>query len=430
MYPNLYYAFRDLFGVDWSFLKIFNTFGFFVALSFIGAAWVLTIEFRRKQAQGLLTYTEQSITSGAPATAGEILLHFLLGFILGFKVIGAITIPGALDDPQSFILSTRGSLLFGLLAGAVFGWLKWREKKRQQLAKPEQRIIRIWPQDRVGDLVIYAAVFGFLGAKIFHNLENWGDFIKAPLEALVSFSGLTFYGGLICAAIAIYFYSRKHKIPFVHMCDANAPGLMLAYGMGRIGCQVSGDGDWGILNSAYVSDSQAHIVPATPAMFQQAVVSNQAFFAQEFGTPSAAHHLYARAFWGLPDWLFAYNYPHNVINEGVPLVDCPGAYCHYLPIPVFPTPLYEMTVCLILFAFLFAFRKKIKIPGRMFAIYLILNGIERFFIEKIRINTTYSIFGFHPTQAEIISSLLVVTGVALYVYAPRIRVPNFKNSLS
>ncbi len=50
----------------------------------------------------------------------------------------------------------------------------------------------------------------------------------------------------------------------------------------------------------------------------------------------------------------------------------------------------------------------------MFAIYLILNGVERFFIEKIRVNTTYSIFGFHPTQAEIISSLLVVSGIILF----------------
>jgi len=51
---------------------------------------------------------------------------------------------------------------------------------------------------------------------------------------------------------------------------------------------------------------------------------------------------------------------------------------------------------------------------------MVLNGIERFFIEKIRVNTTYTLFGFHPTQAEIISTCLVITGTILYIYAPKI----------
>ena len=68
MYPNLYYAFKDFFGVEWNWLKIFNSFGFFVALAFIVSAWVLTAELRRKQSQGLLIYTEQAITVGTPAS--------------------------------------------------------------------------------------------------------------------------------------------------------------------------------------------------------------------------------------------------------------------------------------------------------------------------------------------------------------------------
>ena len=61
----------------------------------------------------------------------------------------------------------------GIIVGLFFAGMKWWEKNKQKLAKPEERTIRIWPQDRVGDIVIFAAVFGFLGAKIFHNLENW-----------------------------------------------------------------------------------------------------------------------------------------------------------------------------------------------------------------------------------------------------------------
>jgi len=83
-------------------------------------------------------------------------------------------------------------------------------------------------------------------------------------------------------------------------------------------------------------------------------------------------------------------------------------------LPVFPTPFYETIVCVGLFFLLWSIRKKLKAPGTLFAVYLVLNGIERFFIEKIRVNTRYSIFGFHPTQAEIISTLLIITGAILY----------------
>jgi prolipoprotein diacylglyceryltransferase len=58
----------------------------------------------------------------------------------------------------------------------------------------------------------------------------------------------------------------------------------------------------------------------------------------------------------------------------------------------------------------------------MFAIYLILNGIERFLVEHIRVNTQYHFLGLNPTQAEIISLGLIVSGVLLYIIAPRLRV--------
>ena len=60
--------------------------------------------------------------------------------------------------------------------------------------------------------------------------------------------------------------------------------------------------------------------------------------------------------------------------------------------------------------------------------YLFVNGLERFLIEKIRVNTTYSIGDYHPTQAEIISSLLMLTGIVLYYFAPKIKVPQFKKT--
>ncbi len=373
MYPNLYYVFKDIFGIELSGLKLVNSFGFFVAIAFIICAWVLTLELRRKQQQGLFVHTEETITIGASATLSELLINFVMGFIFGYKIIGAFTIPDALNDPQAFILSGKGNLLIGLLVGAVFLFLKYWEKNRQKLAEPEKRIIRIWPQDRVGDIVIYAALFGFLGAKIFHNLENWNDFVKDPIGSLISFSGLTYYGGLICAGVAVTLYCQSKKIKLVHLYDAMATTMMLAYGLGRVGCQISGDGDWGIPNT------------------------------------------HPKPFSWLPDWMWAYSYPHNVVGEGVPIAGCTGPFCNQLAVPVYPTPFYEIVACLFLFSILWLIRKRIKVPGQLFGIYLVFNGAERFFIEKIRVNTKYDFLPFHPTQAELISLLLFIAGIILII---------------
>jgi phosphatidylglycerol:prolipoprotein diacylglycerol transferase len=371
MYPNLYYAFKDLFGVEWTGLKLINSFGFFVALAFMGASLVLTAELKRKTKEGLLTYKEEKLVVGQPASAFELIINFILGFLMGFKLIGAFLDRDRLVDTQTYILSGQGSWGAGIFMGLLFAFLKWQEKNKTKLAKPEERFVKIWPYERVGDMVIYAFVFGFLGAKIFHNLENINDLMRDPVGSLISFSGLTFYGGLICATIAIWRYCKKNNMKPIHIADAFAPSMMLAYGLGRIGCQVAGDGDWGIVNT------------------------------------------HPKPFSWLPDWAWAYTYPHNVVSEGVHIPDCVGQYCAQLPEAVFPTSLYEIIACLLLFDFLWFIRKIINTPGVLTAIYLIVNGIERFCIELIRVNTKYHFFGISPTQAELIAAFLVISGVVL-----------------
>ena len=109
MYPNLYYAFRDLFGIDLPALRFINTFGFFVALAFILAALVLAAELRRKSKQGLLQPTEIQVMVGKPASATDILLNFFLGFLLGYKILALFILEkSATEDPQAFIFSSRG----------------------------------------------------------------------------------------------------------------------------------------------------------------------------------------------------------------------------------------------------------------------------------------------------------------------------------
>ncbi len=415
MYPNLYYVFQDLFGLDWKFLRFVNSFGFFVALSFAGAAMVLAMELRRKEAQGFLQSKEEIVVVGKPASLSEIAVNFILGFLFGYKIIGLFISSSPLaSSPREFIFSSAGNWPVGLLLGLIFAGLKWWEKNKQKLPQPEERKIRIWPHDRWGDLTIYAAIFGFAGAKIFNSLENWDDFVKNPIESLISFSGLTFYGGLICAALAIWHYAKKHNIGFWYLNDAVAPALMLAYAIGRIGCQVSGDGDWGIINSAYYTRADSKVALSSPEQFNHILQQNKEMYIGQFGSLDKVPHLSANAPSFLPDWLFAYSYPHNVINEGVRIPGCMDQYCAQLPLPVFPTPFYETIICLVLFFIIWSLRKRFSIPGTFFAFYLILNGVERFFIEKIRVNNKYNIFGFHPTQAEIISFLLVLAGSGLW----------------
>jgi prolipoprotein diacylglyceryltransferase len=117
--------------------------------------------------------------------------------------------------------------------------------------------------------------------------------------------------------------------------------------------------------------------------------------------------------------MWSYNYPHNVNEVGVPIPGCTRRYCMQLPNGHFPTPFYETVACTLLFGVLWAVRKKLRPYGALFALYLILNGLERFFIEKIRVNNRMEFLGFNPTQAEVISTGLVITGIVLWIVLKR-----------
>lgn len=373
MYPTLGDLVKSLTGIDLSFLYIFQMFGLMMAVAFLSAAYVLFKELARKEKQGLLQPIIRSTIVGTPATPFELVLNGLMGFLIGFKVIGIFfNLSIFTANPQAFVFSMQGSWIGGIAIAAFFAYSKYYEKKKQQLPEPKTENIQLYPSQLVSEIVIYAAIFGLIGAKIFDNLENPQFFMEHPIEAMISFSGLTWYGGLILAAAAIIYYCIKNKIPVVHMADAMAPTLILGYAVGRIGCQLAGDGDWGINNTAQ--------------------------------KPAALSFL--------PDWMWAYKFPHNVINEGVDIPGCVGRHCYELPVAVFPTPFYETVMCLFIFGVLWFLRKRITTAGLLFSIYLILNGIERFSIEQIRVNSQYHFMGIAPTQAEIIAVLMVLTGIA------------------
>ncbi|MBC7535532.1 MAG: prolipoprotein diacylglyceryl transferase [Ferruginibacter sp.] len=433
MYPNLYYVFKDWFGVEWHALSFLNTFGLFVALGFVSAAIVISSELKRKEKLGLLLPREEMITVGQPATIADLLINGIIGFAFGYKLIGLFFSKPDTLTAQEYIFSKEGNIAGGIALAVLMTALKWWDKNKQKLKEPERRTVRIWPHDRVGDIIILGLVFGILGAKLFDNLENWDEFIAHPIDRLFSASGLTFYGGLILAAIAICWFAVTKGIKLKHLVDASAPALMIAYAVGRIGCQVSGDGDWGVYNSAYISDASGKTSLAQPGDFEKQLKKNASYFIEGKVSDSLGKavyvtdrtypalemvpHKYFRGPSFLPTWLLAYPYPQNVNKDGILMPAVTDEHNRVLPQPVFPTPLYEFIICSIIFLFMWSIRRSIQTPLIMFGIYLVLNGIERFSIELIRVNKTYNIAGFHSSQAEIIASFLVLAGIVLILFA-------------
>lgn len=382
MYPTLYHALHELLGLNLQIPKLINTFGFFVALAFLAAARTMAAELERKHELGLLTSSRRPYSPPPPTTPTDLLISGLVAFVVGFKVLGIEFIEPQLQggaDTQRYLLSTRGHLVSGIICAVAWVAFRYREIKASRgLPEPVNapEFVEVTPRDHTMGITGAAALGGLIGAKLFHFLERPRsilEFFEHPsLSAL--FSGLTIYGGLIFGALFVYLYCRRHKLGFVHVADAVAPGLMLAYGIGRLGCHFSGDGDWGIPSTS----------PAPAALA-----------------------------W-LPHGFWSYDYPNNVIGSGVRMAEggFPGYGTHLVP-PVFPTPLYESLSAFVLFAVLWSLRKHITRPLVMFGLYMMVNGFERFWIEKIRVNATYDLFGKAVTQAEIISVLMFVGGAVL-----------------
>jgi phosphatidylglycerol:prolipoprotein diacylglycerol transferase len=416
MFPDFHYLFRFLFNIDLPGLSLVKTFGFFVAMAFLAGAWVLAKELRRKKDQGLFQPEIITEETGKPATTAELVWMAVLGFIVGFKVLGLIGEASVVSrDPIGYILSVQGNILGGLALAAVFTYSRYSAKKKAQLPVPKKQKLAVYPHQRVADIIFIAALGGFGGAKIFNAFESWDDFMADPVGNLLSPSGLTFYGGLIVATVALYIYARAKKFSFAHLCDAAAPALMLAYGIGRLGCQFSGDGDWGIYNSAYVTQADGSLSPATPEQYDSTVRMYPQVFLDRNDkqiTPSR----YTPAPGWMPDWLYAQNFKHNVNNDGIPIAGDKGEYNHVLPAGVFPTSMYEAVVCILLFTVLWSIRKRFKRPLQLFGVYLILNGLERFIVELFRVNYKYDWGFIQPTQAEIIAGSLIIAGILLFLF--------------
>lgn len=218
--------------------------------------------------------------------------------------------------------------------------------------------VEVAPQEIVSDMVILVMVLGVIGARLFHILEHTAEFMADPASMIFNRSGLSVFGGLIFGTLGGILFVRRYKLPPRLLMDAVAPALMLGYAIGRIGCQVAGDGDWGI-----------------------------------------AANMALKPEW-LPTWLWAQTYDNNIFGA---IIAAPGVY---------PTPMYETIMATLCFALLWKLRRHPFQAGWLFSLYLLLAGAERLLIEQIRVNPVLRIGPIHGTQAEMIAIALIAAGAA------------------
>ncbi len=375
MFPDLSYILHFLVGSapDNAF-SIVKTFGLFLTLAFLASAFVLHLEFKRKEREGIFQPQKMILDPASGSRPIDILINAFFGFLIGFKGLYAFQhLDEMKGDAVAVLLSAKGSWLGGLIGAGIFAGIKyWDYLKFKKNPTPSKEVL-VHAHHMVPDITVVAAISGILGAKIFALFEgeqSWSSFMRDPIKAFFSGSGLAIYGGLILAFTTVFYYVWKKGLKPIHVMDVCAPAMIMGYAVGRLGCQFSGDGDWGIVNTL-----------AKPGWF---------FF---------------------PDSWWAYNYPHNILNDGVTIAGCTYKHCMQLAEPVYPTPLWEAFLAFAIFGILWALRKRIRIPGMLFFVYCIFNGVERFFIEKIRVNEKINLAGMSFTQAEIISFLVLITGL-------------------
>jgi phosphatidylglycerol:prolipoprotein diacylglycerol transferase len=205
---------------------------------------------------------------------------------------------------------------------------------------------------------------GLAGSRLYHLLESPAEFFANPWPQLFSTMGFAFAGAIIGGFIALLVLAWRFRMSPLLLLDTASPAAALGYGIGRIGCLISGDGDYGIPTTLPWGMSFPNgIVPTTDTCVQQ-------------GWPA----------------------------------DC----------RVQPTPIYEFLVALLIFWILWrlgerCFKSRAS-NGIVFAAYLVLTGIARFLVEFIRINPR-TFYGMSNAQAASVVSM--VAGILLFVFCQR-----------
>jgi phosphatidylglycerol:prolipoprotein diacylglycerol transferase len=214
------------------------------------------------------------------------------------------------------------------------------------------------------DLLFLAVVGGILGAKIYYMLLNYPQLVRDPMSLVFARGGLVWYGGFLGGLGLVVWQIRRKGLPLAQQADMIAPGLALAYGVGRVGCFLVGD-DWGRPTGSWVGIAFPNGAPPTRVDIIE----------REFG-----------------------------IQVDPELVSRFGDI-----VPVHPTQLYEVGLSLLIFFLLWSIRKHGHAKGWLFMGWLALAGAERFLVEFFRAKDD-RFFGF-LTLAQVISLALVAVGL-------------------
>jgi len=231
---------------------------------------------------------------------------------------------------------------------------------------------------------------GILGAKLYHELQSPADFFAHPFQQLLSPYGFAWFGGLIAGFAAFVWLARSHKIPLLEMLDAGSPAAALGYGIGRIGCFLSGDGDYGVPTS----------LPWGMSFPNGLVPTNQRVH------PTPLYELIAAC--AIAWWLWRLG-ARQIAGRKAPSDSPKKGRAARGPGSLAVGAKSEAPAHLS------------NLPtGVIFAAYLLLTGAERFLVEFIRINPR-SFLGMSNAQAA--SVLSMVAGAALWW---RLRRPSAK----
>ncbi|MFI5202261.1 MAG: prolipoprotein diacylglyceryl transferase [Candidatus Kapaibacterium sp.] len=238
-----------------------------------------------------------------------------------------------------------------------------------------------------GQITIIALIGGVAGSKLFSILENWGDFVRDPIGQTFSPAGLTFYGGFLVAMAWIYFYLKRKGLRFALFADMISPLVLLAYGIGRIGCQLAGDGDYGIPSrlpwAMSYPNGTAKPTYTLLEYFQQNPVQRAAWHYDSLASITVGQDQFGR------------------ISRFDQIVT------------VHPAPIYETLFCVIAFYFIWTNRKKFDAQiGKVFSIVLVVMGVERLLIEFIRINPLY----WGLSMAQWISLIMIPVGSYMLIF--------------
>ena len=225
---------------------------------------------------------------------------------------------------------------------------------------------------------------GLAGSRLYHLLESPREFFADPWPQLFSTMGFAFVGAIIGGFLALILLAKRFRMSPLLMLDVAAPAAALGYGIGRIGCLLSGDGDYGKATNLPWGMAFPPVEPGSPIL---------GFIRIDRG---AIDPSYGSTVGGAP-------------ADAI--------------VRVHPTPIYEFLVALVIFWILWRLGERVlksRGPnGMVFAAYLILTGLARFLVEFIRINPR-SFLGL--TNAQAAGLVSIIGGAALLLYCRKSKV--------